>query len=212
MQRCKITLSPTSAGQGEGPDCPGRCPTSGAGQVPDARSPHRLQPPRPCSPGGDPRRRYPGLARRLPRSRALARQADRPAPGLAVEPRAALTPHRRSRSRRMRHPWLVSTVAAAAVLVTLTGFTPPLAAEGTGMQGFDSPIGGPPPDFCEEGYAHQSGYLAYLQARLQLTADEQTLWNQWQQKLQAAALAERTDCQALRANQGSHPNAIQRED
>lgn len=112
----------------------------------------------------------------------------------------------------MRHPRLVSTVAAAAVLVTLTGFAPPLAAEGTGMQGFDSTAGGPPPDFCEEGYAHQSGYLAYLQARLQLTADEQTLWNQWQQKLQAAALAERTDCQAQRANQGSHPNAIQRED
>src|SRR5262245_59627164 len=112
----------------------------------------------------------------------------------------------------MRHAWLVSTVAAAAVLVTLTGFAPPLAAEGTGMQGFDLPAGGPPPDPCQEGYAHQSGYLAYLQARLQLTADEQTRGDRWQQKLQAAALAERTNCQAQRASQGSHPNSIQRED
>src|SRR5215467_9791454 len=112
----------------------------------------------------------------------------------------------------MRHPWLVSTVAAAAALVTLTGFAPPLAAEGTGMQGFDLPAGGPPPDVCQEGYARQSGYVAYLQARLQLTADEQTLWDKWQQKLQAAALAERTSCQAQRASQGSHSNAIQRED
>ena len=111
----------------------------------------------------------------------------------------------------MRYPWLVSTVSAA-VLVTAVGFAPPLAAEGTGMQGFDLPAGGPPPDLCQEGYAHQSGYLVYLQARLQLTADEQTLWDRWQQKLQAAALAERTSCQAQRASQGSHPNAIQRED
>jgi hypothetical protein len=112
----------------------------------------------------------------------------------------------------MRHPWLVSTAAVAAVIVTLTGFAPPLVAEGTGAPGFDSPAGGPPPDFCQEGYAHQSGYLAYVQARLQLTADEQPLWDKWQQKLQAAALAERTNCQADRAQQGSRPNAIQRED
>jgi hypothetical protein len=112
----------------------------------------------------------------------------------------------------MPNPWLVSTAAAAAVFVTLTGFAPPLAAEGTGVPGFDSPAGGPPPDFCQEGYAHESAYLAYVQARLQLTADEQLLWDKWQQKLQAAALAERTSCEADRANQGSRPNAIQRED
>jgi len=110
----------------------------------------------------------------------------------------------------MRHPWLVST-AAAAVFATLIAFSPPLAAEGTGAPGFDSPGGGPPPDFCQEGYAHESGYLAYVQARLQLTADEQLLWDKWQQKLQAAGLAERTSCEAQRASQGSRPNAIQRE-
>jgi len=112
----------------------------------------------------------------------------------------------------MRHPWLVSTAVVAAVFVPLSGFAPPLAAEGTGAPGFDSPAGGPPPDFCQEGYAHESAYLAYVQARLQLTADEQPLWDRWQQKLQAAALAGRTSCQADRANQGSRPNAIQRED
>ena len=112
----------------------------------------------------------------------------------------------------MRHPWLVSTAAVAAVFVTLSGFAPPLAAEGTGAPGFDSPAGGPPADFCQEGYAHESGYLAYIQARLQLTADEQLLWDRWQQKLQAAGLAERTSCEAQRASQGSRPNAIQRED
>ena len=111
----------------------------------------------------------------------------------------------------MRHPWLVSTAAVAAVFVTLSGFAPPLAAEGTGAPGFDSPAGGPPADFCQEGYAHESGYLAYVQARLQLTADEQLLWDKWQQKLQAAGLAERTSCEAQRASQGSRPNAIQRE-
>jgi hypothetical protein len=112
----------------------------------------------------------------------------------------------------MRHHWLVSTAAAAALLVSLTGFAPPLAAEGTGAQGFDSPAGGPPADFCQEGYAHESGYLAYIQARLQLTADEQLLWDRWQQKLQAAGLAERTSCEAERTSLGSRPNAIQRED
>ena len=112
----------------------------------------------------------------------------------------------------MRHHWLVSTAAAAAIFATLTGLAPPLAAEGTGAPGFDSPGGGPPPDFCQEGYAHESGYLAYVQARLQLTTDEQLLWDKWQQKLQAAALAERTSCEAQRASQGSRPNAIQRED
>jgi len=112
----------------------------------------------------------------------------------------------------MRHPWLVSTAAVAAVFVTLSGFAPPLAAEGTGAPGFDSPAGGPPADFCQEGYAHESGYLAYIQARLQLTADEQLLWDRWQQRLQAAGLAERTSCEAERTSLGSRPNAIQRED
>jgi hypothetical protein len=109
----------------------------------------------------------------------------------------------------MRHPWLVPT--AAVVLVTLAGFAPPLAAEGGGAAVFDSPAG-PPPDLCREGYAHASGYLAYLQARLQLTADQQPVWDKWQQKLQAAALAQQADCQADRARLGSKPNALQRED
>jgi hypothetical protein len=114
----------------------------------------------------------------------------------------------------MRHPWLVST-GAAALLVTLAGFSPPLAAEAPCLASsaatFESPAG-PPPDLCREGYAHASGYLAYLQARLQLTADQQPVWDRWQQKLQAAALAQQADCQADRARLGSKPNALQRED
>jgi hypothetical protein len=83
---------------------------------------------------------------------------------------------------------------------------PPRAAPG--------PIPPPPcpPIPCREGFAHASGYLAYLQARLQLTGDEQPLWDKWQQKLQAAAMAEQANCLADRGRLGSKPNALQRED
>jgi hypothetical protein len=114
----------------------------------------------------------------------------------------------------MRHPWLMSTAVAAAFVV-LAAFSPPGSGEApcpaTGGVGLDS-AAGVPPDPCREGFAHASGYLAYVQARLELTADQQPLWDKWQQKLQAAAMAEQANCLADHARLGSKPNALQRED
>jgi hypothetical protein len=115
----------------------------------------------------------------------------------------------------MRHPWLLSTAAATAFLA-LAAFSPPSSGEApcpaTAGVGPDSAAVGLPPDPCREHFAHASGYLAYLQARLELTEDQQPLWGKWQQKLQASAMTEETDCLADRARLGSKPNALQRED
>jgi hypothetical protein len=112
----------------------------------------------------------------------------------------------------MRHPWLLSTAAAA--FVVLAAFSPPSSGEApysaAGGAGVDSAA--MPPDPCREGFAHASGYLAYLQARLQLTQDQQPLWDKWQHKLQAAAMVEQTNCLVDHARLGSKPNALQRED
>ena len=114
----------------------------------------------------------------------------------------------------MRHPWLTSTAVAAA-FVALAAFSPPSSGEApcpaAGGAGLDS-AAGMPPDPCREGFAHASGYLAYLQARLDLSGDQQPLWDKWQQKLQAAAMAEQTNCLADHARLGGKPNALQRED
>jgi hypothetical protein len=132
---------------------------------------------------------------------------------MALDPalRASWTKLRRI---NMRHPWLLSTAAAAA-FVALAAFSPPGSGEApcsaTDGMGLDS-AAGMPPDPCREGFAHASGYLAYLQARLALSGDRQPLWDKWQQKLQATAMAEQTDCLADRARLGSKPNALQRED
>jgi len=49
---------------------------------------------------------------------------------------------------------------------------------------------------CVERYAHRAGHLAYLEAKLELNADQQALWDKWSQasvagaeKLRAACLA-----------------------
>src|SRR4051794_4049179 len=199
MQRCKIAPLPTSARQAAGPDCVRRCLTCrGRPRQDHDRSPHPLQPRCPCRSGGDPRPRHPRLAR-------LA--------AVALDP---VLPASRIQLRRisMRHPWLLSTVAAVA-FVALTAFSPPSSGEApcsaAGVGGLDS-AAAVPPDPCREGYAHASGYLAYLQARLALTEDQQPLWGKWQQKLEAAALAEQSNCLADHARFGSKPNALQRED
>ena len=114
----------------------------------------------------------------------------------------------------MRHPWLLSTAAAVA-FVALAAFSRPSSGEAPcpamGGAGLDA-VAGLPPDPCREGFAHASGYLAYLQARLDLSGDQQPLWDKWQQKLQAAAMAEQTNCLADHSRLGSKPNALQRED
>src|SRR5262249_59741362 len=57
-----------------------------------------------------------------------------------------------------------------------------------------------------------NGHLGYLQARLQLTSEQQPLWDKWQQKLLASAQRERTSCETERASMSSRPNTLQRED
>jgi hypothetical protein len=108
--------------------------------------------------------------------------------------------------------------AAVALMVGLAGSTLPAAAEtnfgpGGGGASVDAPGGSmAAPDRCEEGYARLNGHLGYLQARLQLTPEQQPLWDKWQQKLLASAQNERSSCAAERASMSSRPNALQRED
>lgn len=68
-----------------------------------------------------------------------------------------------------------------------------------------------PRQVCIERYAREAGHLAYLEARLDLTPDEQPLWDKWRQASIAGAASERDQCVSLAPAPGMRLNAIQRE-
>jgi|SRR5579863_530174 len=51
-----------------------------------------------------------------------------------------------------------------------------------------------PEEFCRERYARRVGFLAYLQAKLDLTDAQRPLWDKYQQTMQDAAQKRRQDC------------------
>ena len=51
-------------------------------------------------------------------------------------------------------------------------------------------------DMCIEHFARSAGKLAYLEARLQLTTDQQPLWNKWADATSAGNATMRDDCVA----------------
>jgi hypothetical protein len=114
----------------------------------------------------------------------------------------------------MRHPWILSTAATAAVLI-LTSAAPQSA--GADPDAADSwalasvPDGGRRPDICLEGFARGAAHLAYLQAILQLTAAQQPLWDKWEKAMRADAALGRSICESGRAARGQPPSALDRD-
>jgi hypothetical protein len=64
---------------------------------------------------------------------------------------------------------------------------------------------------CIKHFARSAGRLAYLEARLQLTADQQPQWDKWRQAVAAGAEKERTDCLADLPAAGQRPTALDRD-
>ncbi|HIJ63211.1 MAG TPA: hypothetical protein HPQ04_11015, partial [Rhodospirillaceae bacterium] len=50
---------------------------------------------------------------------------------------------------------------------------------------------------CGEIYARQSAKMAYLEAKLELTAQQRPLFDKWRQSELDGATAERTQCQSV---------------
>ena len=63
-------------------------------------------------------------------------------------------------------------------------------------------------DKCIEHFARSAGHLAYLEARLQLTANQQPQWDKWRQAVASGAEKERTDCLATMPER---PTALDRD-
>src|SRR5437762_12987805 len=64
---------------------------------------------------------------------------------------------------------------------------------------------------CIEHFARSAGRLAYLEAKLQLTAEQQPLWDKWRQTLAAGAEKERADCLASVPTAGTRPSVLDRD-
>ncbi len=114
----------------------------------------------------------------------------------------------------MRHPWIVSTAAAAAVLA-MAGAAPrsaganPDAADSWALASL--PDTGPRPDICLEGFARGVAHMAYLEAMLQLTAGQQPLWDKWEKAMRADAALGRSSCDSDRAARDQPPSALDRD-
>jgi hypothetical protein len=64
---------------------------------------------------------------------------------------------------------------------------------------------------CVEEYAHKAGHLAYLEAKLDLNADQKALWAKWSQATIAGADGMRAQCMAQSPASDTNLNALQRE-
>ena len=64
---------------------------------------------------------------------------------------------------------------------------------------------------CAEHFARSAGRMAYLEAKLQLTPDQQPLWDKWQQTLSTGAENQRNDCLADVPASGAMPTALDRD-
>ena len=84
----------------------------------------------------------------------------------------------------------------------------------------DEPAPGTPPappsmhqgewhkSMCGEMYAHKSARLAYLEAKLDLAAQQKPLWNKWQQIENEGAQKERAACLKAMPKDGAHPSLL----
>ena len=67
-------------------------------------------------------------------------------------------------------------------------------------------------EMCTDHYAHEFGHLAYLQAKLGLTAEEQPLWDKFQQAKLDAATKHRDECLQMTPKGDKRPTVLERED
>src|SRR6266849_8583240 len=64
---------------------------------------------------------------------------------------------------------------------------------------------------CTEGYARLAGRLAYLQAKLELTADQRALWDKWRDAVTSGADQRRALCKQSPFQPGAHPTIVERQ-
>jgi hypothetical protein len=64
---------------------------------------------------------------------------------------------------------------------------------------------------CSERAALEAGHLAYLQAKLNLTEQQQAAWNKWRQVKLDGAAKERAACLDLMPKGDTHPSLLDRE-
>ena len=110
----------------------------------------------------------------------------------------------------MQHPWLFSGAALALVLTLASAVTAPAGAdpELADAVAVAEALVPERPDICLEGFARGAARAAYLEAMLQLTAEQQPLWDKWQAKLHADAVAGRNLCETDQARRGAPPSAL----
>lgn len=65
---------------------------------------------------------------------------------------------------------------------------------------------------CGEMYARHSGKLAYLEARLELTAQQKPLFEKWRQSVLDTAAGERSLCQAAAPGHDAPPSIVDRQE
>jgi len=107
----------------------------------------------------------------------------------------------------MRKPWLITAVAFGLILAVPLLSPPSDNARAADPMGLvDLRVGNP--DICLEMYARGEGRLAYLQARLELTADQKALWDSWEAKIRALETQRRSQCQSNQ-NNSSSPGALE---
>jgi hypothetical protein len=64
---------------------------------------------------------------------------------------------------------------------------------------------------CTERYARIAGRLAYLQAKLELTADQRSLWDKWRDAVISGADQQRALCRQSPFRRGAHPTIVERQ-
>jgi periplasmic protein CpxP/Spy len=116
-------------------------------------------------------------------------------------------------------PKRIALLAAGALFCATAAFAQTTGSGGTGPDTGPAQPGYTKHDpsrwmkgMCVEHYARSASRLAYLEARLQLTPDQQPLWDKYQQAMTSGAVKERDECLASIPAAGHEPTILDRED
>jgi hypothetical protein len=114
-------------------------------------------------------------------------------------------------------PKRIALMAAGALLCATAAFAQ-TTGSGTGTANGPAPQGFEKHDpakwmkgMCIEHFARSASRLSYLEARLQLTSDQQPLWATWRQAVTSGAEKERDDCLASIPADGQKPTFLDHE-
>lgn len=114
----------------------------------------------------------------------------------------------------MKSPLRLAALAAVAVACATAAIAQTTGTTGTGTasEGFEKhDPAARMKSMCIKHFARSAGRLAYLEASLQLTADQQPIWEKWRQAVAAGAEKERNDCLADLPAAGHRPTALDRD-